>query len=183
MKKIVTILILLMMFSITGCTVTTDTKSDVTKQESNTVQQTSKAEETTVEETTVEETTVEETTVEGIGTIGDYSIEILGFELSKDYQDKDCIVVNYKYTNNGEEAKSFMVAVSTKAFQDGVELSSAIITGISEDSMKDIKTGASLEVKKAYSLSNMDSPVEVEVDKLFSINSNDKKVTKTFEIK
>lgn len=111
-------------------------------------------------------------------------MSILDATLSKDYEDKDAIIVSYDFTNNGENETSFMVAISAKAYQDGIELESAIIMGDdlnAEDQMKNIKPGATLTVKKAYVLDNNTSPVEVEVEKLISWDDNAPVLTKTFD--
>lgn len=101
-----------------------------------------------------------------------FKVEILGHELTKDYEDKPAVLVTYSFTNNSDKATSFMVAVTTKAFQDGVELSSAIVLDKenADNSMKEIKPGATIEVQSGYVLDSETSPVEIEVTELFSFS-------------
>lgn len=121
-----------------------------------------------------------ETTSEGSGNLGDYYLEIIDYEIKKDYEDKDSIDITYKFTNNSEENATFFVSILAKAFQDGVELSITSISGEERNNYKEIKTGASIEVKQAYILSNLESPGEIEAK---STRYSDKgKVIKTFEI-
>ena len=117
------------------------------------------------------------------GELGDYAIEIGDYFLTKTYEGKDAIVINMKYTNNAEEAKNYMTTLTGSAFQDGVELSTAIIMDGSYDAesqMKDIKTGASIDVQVAYELSNTTSDVEFEIEEFISFS--DKKIEKVFEL-
>lgn len=102
-----------------------------------------------------------------------YKVSIDNFTLVKDYEGKDAIIVDYTFTNLSEKDTSFMVAVSDKAFQNGVELETAIIMDNkafdSSASMKDIKKGATLKVQQAFILSDK-SDVTIEVKELFSFN-------------
>ena len=116
--------------------------------------------------------------------IGDYTVEILSARKSTDYEGKDAIVIRYSFTNNSDDATSFMFATQSKAFQDGVELEMAVLmdddTYNSQDLTKEIKTGASIEVEKAFVLDS-DSPVEAEVSELVSFD-DEQKVEKTFDL-
>lgn len=105
--------------------------------------------------------------------IGDYTAEYKGYEIVKDSDGDDAIVVTWNFTNNGEDAKSFTWAFDYTLFQDGVELGySTVFVGDSYDAMDenlmtDIKPGNSLEVKSTNKLSNLESPVEVEFSDIF----------------
>lgn len=120
--------------------------------------------------------------LEAAGTLGDYAIEIHEYELAQDYNGNPAIVVSYSFANNGEKAVSGMVALSDNAYQNGVQLDTAIITGqdIGSDQMKDIKSGASIELKAAFLLTSETAPVEFEVSELMSFS--EEKLGKTFEI-
>lgn len=118
--------------------------------------------------------------------LGDYSVEIVSCRLAKDYEDKPAVIVKYKFTNNSDEATSFMLAFSDKVYQSGIELSGAVIIDDkanfdSQNQLKEIKKGATIEVETAYTLNDTTTDIEVEVEELFSFNS--KKITKTFSIK
>ena len=116
--------------------------------------------------------------------LGDSLIEIGDSKLAKTYDGKDAIIINIKYTNNSEDAQSYMTSMIGKAFQDGVELSSAIIMDTdaydAESQMKEVKKGASIDVQVAYELSNTTSDIEFEVEEFLGMS--DKKATKTFKI-
>lgn len=116
------------------------------------------------------------------GTLGDYTVSILDYDLIKDYKGNDAIRVYFEFTNNGEDAASFMFAIHTQAFQNGVELETGIVTDdVDEDdnSLKDIKTGATITCTDIFVLSD-NSPVEVEASELISFS--DDVLTKTFDI-
>lgn len=123
-------------------------------------------------------------TEQNTGALGDYAIEIGDYVLTKTYDGKDAIVINMKYTNNSDDAMSYMSSLIATAYQDGVELSTAIIMDNSvydaEQQMKELKTGASIDVQVAYELSNTTSDVEFKVEEFISFS--DAKVEKTFAI-
>lgn len=106
-------------------------------------------------------------TINGSGSLGKYDIEIKSATLAKDYEGNPAIVITYAWTNNSEDTISAMVALMDQAFQDGVELDTAIIGDSdiydSDASMKDIRPGTTLEVQVAYVLSNTTSEVEFEI--------------------
>ncbi|MDR0853495.1 MAG: DUF5067 domain-containing protein [Clostridiales Family XIII bacterium] len=118
------------------------------------------------------------------GELGDYSFAIKDFQLVKDYEGKDAILIRFDFTNNSDEAKSFIWSADNKAFQDGIELETAIQSyddGLSDDNAsKDIQPGTTIEVYEVYLLSNTTSPVEVELTELISFS--DDKLVKTFDI-
>lgn len=61
------------------------------------------------------------TVVEGT-TLGEYDCIVTGAKISTDYSDRKIVVVSYDFTNNSTEPQSFDLALTTTAFQDGVEL-------------------------------------------------------------
>lgn len=117
--------------------------------------------------------------------LGEYQVEILSCRLAKTYDDKDAVIVKYKFTNNSDEAANFMFAFDETVYQDGIGLNECYFMDDSADydsgnQTKDIKTGASIEVEVAYELNDSTTDIEVEVEELISFS--DKKVTKTFKI-
>lgn len=122
--------------------------------------------------------------LENSGTLGNYSAEIKDAVFTKDYKGKPAIVITYSFTNNGEGAKSAMVALNGVAYQNGVQLESAVITDSTlknlENSMKDVKTGGTLDIQASYILSSETAPVEFELKEFISFS--DEKLGKTFEI-
>lgn len=121
-------------------------------------------------------------TLESSGVLGDYGVEIHEFELSRDASGSPAIIINYTFTNNGSETTNGITALSDAAYQNGVQLDTAIIMtgGIGQDQMKDIQSGASIELQSAFLLSSDTAPVEFEVSEMFSLS--DEKIGKVFQI-
>jgi len=121
------------------------------------------------------------------GTIDDYLIIIKSMQLSTNYKDEPSVIITYDFTNNSDEAKSFVFAVSSTVFQDGIECESTISSFKdksfnSDNQMKDIKPGATLEVQKIYKLNNETSDIEVEVSEWISFSKNPATVVRTFSL-
>ncbi len=117
--------------------------------------------------------------------LGDYKVEILSCRLAKTYDNKPAIIVKYAFTNNDDEAKSFMFALKDNVFQNGIGLNKAYMMNdsanySSDNQTKEIKTGATIEVEVAYELNDETTDIEVEVSKLISLD--DAVVRKTFSI-
>lgn len=114
--------------------------------------------------------------MEGTGTIGEYTIEIKGATLAKDYEGNPAIIITYAWTNNSEETTSAMVSVSSQAFQDGVELDTAIIGDSdvydSDASWKDVRPGSTIDIQAAYALTSETSIIEFEVSEWITFESN-----------
>ncbi len=99
-----------------------------------------------------------------------YAVTIDNATVMTDYQDQPALVVDYTFTNNSDKATSFMVAIHAQAFQNGVELKSAIGSDWdSSNAMSDIKPGATVTVQEAYLL-NDQSDVTVECTELISFD-------------
>ncbi len=119
------------------------------------------------------------------GDLGDYHVSIGDCTFTKDIDENKVIVINYSFTNNSDDTVAPLWALSTKAFQDGVQLEIAFVLNAdsynAEIAQKELKPGASLEgCQVAYVLTS-DSPVEFEVEELISFN--DSMLAKTFDIK
>jgi copper(I)-binding protein len=101
----------------------------------------------------------------------DYAVTIDSARVVQDYEGKDAVAITYTFTNNSDEAQSFMVACTEDVYQNGVELDLAVVDGVdSSASMNKVKPGASIQVEEAYVLQDM-SPVDVEVYELFSLDN------------
>ena len=75
----------------------------------------------------------------------------------------------------------FFTAVSAKAFQNGVQLDTAIVSDIdSQSSMNEIKPGATTTVQQAYLLDEQ-SQVSVECTELISLDDT-VLAEKTFDV-
>lgn len=112
----------------------------------------------------------------GAGSLGDYYVEIKSAALTKDYEGKPVIAITYAWTNNSDKTTSAMVAVSGKAFQDGVSLETAIVMG--DDvydpgtSMTEVRPGTTIDVQSAFVLSSETSVVEFELSELISFSDD-----------
>ncbi len=118
--------------------------------------------------------------------LGDYVVEIKSSRLAKDYEGKDVVIVTYSFTNKkNDTATSFAGAIEDNAYQNGVGLNECYFIDDSyeynsENSTKEIKKGASIEVEVAYVLNDTTTPIDVEVGELFSFD--DKVISKTFNL-
>ena len=110
-----------------------------------------------------------------------YVVTIDSCEITEDYQGNPAALVTYTFTNNSDEAKSFMVAIADKAYQNGVQLDTAVISGVDNNSMKDVKPGATITVQQGFKLDD-DSDMTVEVEELFNFRSDELLAEKTFSI-
>lgn len=119
----------------------------------------------------------------GAGNLDGYPVEIKGAALANDYDGNQAIIVTYSWENSGEETTSAMSSFLEKAFQEGVELDSAVVekSDIYDSDLrwKDIKPGTTFEVQCAFVLRNDSSPVEIEITKAFSFG--DDVVAREFE--
>jgi ABC-type Fe3+-hydroxamate transport system substrate-binding protein len=161
MKKVLALILAAMLaVAVTGCTINTSSASSGSK------------------------ASAAKASAKDSGNLGDYALTIESARLSKDYKDNPVVVVKYKFTNNGEKAASFITSIGDTAFQDGVELETSVLsdedmTSGTQDSMKDVKKGVTVEVENAYILKNKTSKIEVEACEAISLNED--KLEKTFD--
>ncbi len=118
-------------------------------------------------------------------TLGDYQLEISSCRLATDYEGKKVVIVKYKFTNNSDDPTSFMVTFDDNVYQNGVGLNGAYVLSdsanySSDNQMKNIQKGATLDVEVAYELNDTTTDIVVEVTELFSFDNT--KITKTFSI-
>lgn len=169
MKKFITVLlIMLLAFSMIAC-------GDDSASDSSSDNPTAEAEKT--EKADDEDSGF----LENEGDIGDYHCAIKKSKMTKDWEDKPAIIINYEFTNNSDSATSFDMALDAKAYQNGVELDTSYGNDENESYMKDVKPGTTFKIKRVYLLDDEKAPVEVEVGEFFSLN-DDVKVVKTFDI-
>ena len=118
------------------------------------------------------------------GTFGDYDVAIGDCTFGEDYEGNPIIVIHYSFTNNGEEPASALWSLGTKAYQDGVELETAIVSDTyvydASIAQKDIKTGITLDDCQIAYVMTSDSLVEFEIPEFLG-TSNDT-LYKTFEV-
>lgn len=99
-----------------------------------------------------------------------YVVTIDGSTVTTDYEGKPAIIVDYTFTNNSDDATSFAVACSQKAFQNGVQLETAVVLDdLGNGYLAEIKPGATTSARMAYSLDD-ESDVTVEVKELISFD-------------
>lgn len=99
-----------------------------------------------------------------------YVVTIDGSTVTTDYEGKPAIIVDYTFTNNSDDATSFAVACSQKAFQNGVQLETAVVLDdLGNGYLAEIKPGATTSARRAYSLAD-ESDVTVEVTELISFD-------------
>ena len=122
----------------------------------------------TTGEQPAEEQPAEEQPVEEVQS--EYDVTIDGATVTTDYEGAPAMIVDYSFTNNSDEATSFAVACSQKAFQNGVQLETAIVTeDLGNGYLAEIKPGATTTARMAYSLTDQ-SDVTVEVSELISLD-------------
>lgn len=91
--------------------------------------------------------------------IGDFSLDLIGWELKQSLTGDDYIEITYLFTNNSNDEASFGWKIQQTAYQDGIEIKSRII--LDSESTTDIRPGKSIEVKTAFTLRNLTDPVEI----------------------
>ena len=114
-------------------------------------------------------------------TASKYVVSIDDCTLGTDYQGQDAAIVTFTFTNDSDSDTSFMVATNAQAFQNGVQLDTAISMDVDTSaSMKEVKPGATVSVQKVYALTDM-SPLTVEVEELINFG-DDLLAEKTFTL-
>ena len=109
--------------------------------------------------------------------LGDYSVVIDSCRLAEDYEGKAVAIIKYIYTNNSDTATSFMVAFDDAVYQDGIGLNPSYVVADSanydsDNQMKEIQKGASLEVEVAYELNDTKTDLNVEVKEWISLSDH-----------
>jgi hypothetical protein len=112
-----------------------------------------------------------------------YGVTIDSCEFSTDYEGNKAAVVTYTFTNNSDDATSFAVAVTYQAFQNGVQLETAVNTAKwdSENAWKEIKPGASIQVQQGYKLDDA-SDITIEVEDWLTWSSDKLIATATYQV-
>ena len=128
-----------------------------------------------------DEASTEDTAEPSDGTLGSYAVEIKGAKLCKDYDGNNAIMITYSWTNNSDETTSPMGSMMEEAFQDGVQLDTAIVDFEYNDGLTDVRPGTTIDVDVIYELPS-DSTVEFEISAIEdALESNVQKVTANFE--
>ena len=141
----------------------------------------------TTDDTTATDTT-EESASPSEGDFGTCYVSIGDCSYTTDYDGNRVIIVNYEFTNNSDEATSFIVETMSTAYQDGVEIDSSysmydidvVNNGEydTESTMRNVQPGATTTVQEAYVLTNDTSDILVEVSPF--LTGEEITITKTF---
>lgn len=115
--------------------------------------------------------------------LGDYSVVIDSCRLAKDYEGNPIVIVKYKFTNNSNDPAAFWLSIQDNVYQNGVGLNECYLPSdsanySSDNQMKEIKKGVTLEIEVAYELNDSTTPIDVEVEEYISFS--DKKITRRF---
>lgn len=115
--------------------------------------------------------------------LGNYGVCALDGFISKDYEGNDCLTVYILYQNNDSDSKSFYSTISTKAFQNGIQMDSTILSDLKEEDnvMKEIQPGYTFTVAESFILSDLENPVDIEIEEFVNFG-NSGKVKKTFKL-
>ena len=117
------------------------------------------------------------------GNLGDFEVSIKEAKLTKDYKDNPSVIVTYTFKNNSSESHTFMSSLMDYVYQNGVQLERTVSRNSeinSDNEIKNIKDGASIDVQKIYLLNDNEADLEVEVTELISFS--DRKVVKSFKM-
>lgn len=126
--------------------------------------------------------------VESFQSESEYGVEINNSFMTDDGEGSDLVVVELTFKNESDSATSFGSAITTKLFQNDVELKSGYLpynhpsydSDASSNSYTDIKAGASIDVQMVYVLNDKKSPIEI---KCIDWESFDQAVVLESEIK
>ena len=91
------------------------------------------------------------------------------YEITQDYDRKDCLVLYFTFTNNSEQAASPTSNSYLQLFQNGVECNSTILFDGPEEcnnAYTEVKKGASITYAEVFELKSK-GDVEIELTKLF----------------
>jgi hypothetical protein len=118
------------------------------------------------------------------GSLGDYEVSIISAEQTEDMDGNPAIYITYEWTNNSDTEVSFLVALSSFVYQNGIECEVAILDdNIAEinDVWTNIQPGTTITVAEAYVLQDTENPIDVEVEEFLTLEDNPPQVAATFE--
>lgn len=169
-KYIATAAVLAALITLSGCGKTTSEGSSVPEVSSN-IPSEPKTEDAPESKPEAADNSNEESKNE------ENNIKIVSWNLSTDYSGAEVLVVEYEWTNNGDDDISFMTAFTTSVYQNGIECESAILCDDvdSEALLNSIKPGVTYNVKKAYVLQDK-TTANVVVEKFMGDKLIDEKI-------
>ena len=107
--------------------------------------------------------------------------------MSKDYEDKDCVIVTYNFTNYSSESAAFWSSFSDIVYQNGIGLNEVYVLKNNDadldSNMKEVKDGATVLVEEAYELNDTVTDLEIEITDIFGLDGSYTVVIPFSEIK
>lgn len=105
-----------------------------------------------------------------------FTITVQGYELSTDMDGKDALVIHYDWENTSEETASPFMTFIFKGFQNGVETGDDIfmVEGVDLSvGQSEVRPGGKVEgASDTVAIEDLSVPLELELDELFSFESN-----------
>lgn len=107
-------------------------------------------------------------TGKGVTAGSQFKVEVLNYAIDTSYEDKPCVVVHFKFTNNSQETISFGSEMHAKAFQNGIELDGtsvkykSLYDELDDATYTDIRPGYSLEMVEAFEINDTTNKIEFE---------------------
>ena len=105
--------------------------------------------------------------------LGDYEVVFKSACIMEDTDGKDALVLTLDYINNSKEAASFLWTVSESATQKGTALETATVIAdyatyetVLEQQFTDVDPGTALEVRSAFVLNDLTTPVKVRFEQM-----------------
>lgn len=110
-----------------------------------------------------------------------FDITIKSFSIVKDADGKPVLKYVYDWTNKDKKAAAPFMTFGLKGFQDGVETDNAVLVMEGVDlgiGQKEVKSGATIKgAEGIVGISAIDKPLDLELDKLISMDSAPYKMT------
>ncbi len=102
----------------------------------------------------------------------DCDLKILGSSVGKDVAGNPILIVEYEFTNYKDTAMSFSMSTNDKAFQNGVECSSAVVSNEidAKQQLDAVKKDTAYVLKVGYALKDTTTPVELEIKDFLAQN-------------
>lgn len=104
--------------------------------------------------------------------VGNYAVSILSAKLANDYEGNPAIIITCEWTNNSSETVNALSAFTQRAFQNGVQLESAMMlsdSGFDSQIMTSLRPGASTTIQYAFELRDKTSAVEFELTEFLAL--------------
>lgn len=102
-------------------------------------------------------------------TVGSYQALYTGFELLKNEEGKDAILVKFDFTNNGDKDMAFSYGMYLQLFQGEDKLDYCTIYvddeknhAMDDTIIKTVKPGETLAVQGTYTLKDLNTPVRIQ---------------------